>query len=107
MNGRCPVLRAGEPHCSSFLPAFRPDIVWPRLPGVGELKPQTTFPIELIAQPVLRSDASAIVVGPKLVVIELGADGQFVRKLASVSMIEVKAAQATFKLPLGCTSPRR
>ncbi|MGB8511669.1 MAG: hypothetical protein WCE24_02555, partial [Pseudolabrys sp.] len=65
-----------------------------------ELKPQTTFPIELIAQPVLRSDASAIVVGPKLVVIELGADGQFVRKLASVSMIEVKAAQATFKLPL-------
>jgi dienelactone hydrolase len=65
-----------------------------------ELKPQTTFPIELIAQPVLRSDASAIVVGPKLVVIELGADGQFVRKLASVPMIEVKAAQATFKLPL-------
>jgi len=34
-----------------------------------ELKPQTTFPIELIAHPVLRSDASAVVVGPKLVVI--------------------------------------
>jgi dienelactone hydrolase len=65
-----------------------------------ELKPQTTFPIELIAQPVLRSDASAIVVGPKLVVIELGADGQFVRKLTTAPMIEVKAAQATFKLPL-------
>ena len=65
-----------------------------------ELKPQTTFPIELIAQPVLRSDASAIVVGPKLVVIELGADGQFVRKLTTAPMIEVKAAQATFKLPM-------
>jgi dienelactone hydrolase len=65
-----------------------------------ELKPQTTFPIELIAHPILRSDASAIVVGPKLVVIELGADGQFVRKLTTAPMIEVKAAQATFKLPM-------
>jgi dienelactone hydrolase len=65
-----------------------------------ELKPQTTFPIELIAHPVLRSDASAVVVGPKLVVIELGADGQFVRKLTTAPMIEVKAAQATFKLPM-------
>ena len=65
-----------------------------------ELKPQTTFPIELIAQPVLRSDASAIVVGPKLVVIELGADGQFLRKLTTAPTIEVKAAQATFKLPM-------
>ncbi|MEA2960424.1 MAG: hypothetical protein QOI46_522, partial [Alphaproteobacteria bacterium] len=65
-----------------------------------ELKPQTTFPIELIAHPVLHSDASAIVVGPKLVVIELGADGQFVRKLTTAPLIEVKAAQATFKLPM-------
>jgi dienelactone hydrolase len=65
-----------------------------------ELKPQTTFPIELIAHPVLRSDASAVVVGPKLVVIELGADGQFLRKLTTAPMIEVKAAQATFKLPM-------
>ena len=30
-----------------------------------ELKPQTTFPIELIAHPVLRSDANAVAVGPK------------------------------------------
>jgi dienelactone hydrolase len=65
-----------------------------------ELKPQTTFPIEFIAHPVMRSDASAVVVGPKLVVIELGADGQFVRKLTTAPMIEVKAAQATFKLPM-------
>ena len=65
-----------------------------------ELKPQTTSPIELSAQPVLRSDASAVVVGPKLVVIELGADGQFLRKLTTAPTIEVKAAQATFKLPM-------
>src|SRR5438477_3353424 len=38
-----------------------------------ELKPQTTFAIELLAEPVMRSDTSAIAVGPKLVIIELGA----------------------------------
>ena len=65
-----------------------------------ELKPQTAFPIELVAQPALRSDASAIAVGPKLVIIELGADGQFMKKLATAPMIEIKAAQATFNLPM-------
>ena len=34
-EGRCPVLQAGEPHCSSFLPAFRPAIVWPSAPRSG------------------------------------------------------------------------
>src|SRR6185369_9376109 len=38
-----------------------------------ELKPQTAFPVELIAQPVMRNDASALAVNPKLVIIELGA----------------------------------
>jgi dienelactone hydrolase len=65
-----------------------------------ELDPQTAFPVELIADPVLRSDATAIAVGPKVVVIELGADGQRVKKLATASLLEVKAAQATFKLPM-------
>jgi hypothetical protein len=64
-----------------------------------ELMPSTTFPIEFSAQPVMRSDTNAIAVSPKLVIIELGADGQFVRKLATAPMIEIKAAQATFKLP--------
>ena len=48
-----------------------------------ELKPQTTFPIELVAQPVMRGDANAIAVSPKLVIIELGADGQFMKRLAT------------------------
>jgi hypothetical protein len=65
-----------------------------------ELKPQTAFPIELVADPVVRSDANAIAVGPKLVIIELGADGQFMKKLATARMMEIKAAQSTFKLPM-------
>jgi dienelactone hydrolase len=65
-----------------------------------ELEPQSAFPVELVADPVLRSDAKAIAVSPKLVIIELGADGQLVKKLATASMLEVKAAQATFKLPM-------
>jgi hypothetical protein len=52
-----------------------------------ELKPQTSFPIELVAGNVWRGDASAIVVGPKVVIIELGADGNFVKKLATAPMI--------------------
>ena len=65
-----------------------------------DMKPRAIFPIELIASPVLRSDASAIAVGPKLVIIELGADGQFMKKLATAPMIEIKAAQATFNLSM-------
>jgi hypothetical protein len=65
-----------------------------------ELKPQAAFPIELIAQPVLQTDANAIVAGPNMVIIELGADALFMKKLAIAPMIEVKAAQATFKLPM-------
>ena len=65
-----------------------------------ELKPQTTFPIELVAQPVMRGDANAIAVSPKLVIIELGADGQFMKRLATAPVIEIKAAQTTFNLPM-------
>jgi hypothetical protein len=65
-----------------------------------ELKPQTIFPIEVIAQPVFRSDANAVVTAPKVVLVEFGADGQFMKKLAIAPMMEIKAAQATFKLPM-------
>jgi hypothetical protein len=65
-----------------------------------DLKPQTAFPVEIDAQPVMRSDANAIAVTPKLVVIDLGADGKFMQRLAGAPMIEVKTAQAVFKLPL-------
>ena len=65
-----------------------------------ELKPQAAYPIELIAQPVMQNEASALAVNPKLVIIELGADGQFIKKLATAPKIEIKAAQATFTLPM-------
>ena len=65
-----------------------------------ELKPQTVFPIEMIAQPVFRSAANAIATGPKVVLIETGSDAQFMKKLATAPMMEIKAAQATFKLPM-------
>jgi hypothetical protein len=65
-----------------------------------ELKPQTTFPVEMNAAPVMQSDANAVAVTPKLVVIDLGADGKFMQRLATAPMIEIKAAQAVFKLPL-------
>jgi hypothetical protein len=65
-----------------------------------DLKPQAAFPIELVAQPVLRTDASAVVAGPNMVIIELGGDALFMKKLAIAPMMEIKAAQATFKLPM-------
>src|SRR5215475_11188721 len=65
-----------------------------------ELKPQTVFPVEVVAQPVFRSDANAVATGPKVVLIEAGSDVQFMKKLATAPMMEIKAAQATFKLPM-------
>jgi dienelactone hydrolase len=65
-----------------------------------ELTPQTAFPIELIANPVFRSEANALAIGPKIVMIELGADGQFMQKLSTAALLEVKTAQAVIKLPL-------
>ncbi len=65
-----------------------------------ELKPSTVLPIEFIAQPVFRSDASAVVAGPKAIVIDLGSDAAFLKKLATAPVIEIKGTQATFKLPL-------
>jgi dienelactone hydrolase len=65
-----------------------------------ELTPQTAFPVELIAAPVFRSDANALAIGPKIVMIELGSDGQFMQKLSTAAAIEIKTAQTTFRLPL-------
>ena len=65
-----------------------------------ELTPQTAFPVELIAAPVFRSDANALAIAPKIVMIELGSDGQFMRKLSTAAAIEVKTAQTVIKLPL-------
>jgi pimeloyl-ACP methyl ester carboxylesterase len=65
-----------------------------------ELPPQTSFPIELIAEPVMHRNANAVAAGPKLVVIELGSDGESVKELGSASTLEIKTARTTFKLPL-------
>ena len=65
-----------------------------------ELTPQTAFPIELIAAPVFRSEANALAIGPKIVMIELGSDGQFMQKLSTAAAIEIKTAQTTLRLPL-------
>ena len=73
-----------------------------------ELPPKSAFPIELIAGPEFRSALKAVATGPKLVIIELGADGQVVNKIAAAPMMEIKTAQATFKLPMdGFATPWR
>ena len=65
-----------------------------------ELKSNASFPVELSAEPVLRSDANAVTLGANLAGIQLGSDRQLMQKLATVSAIEVKAARRTFKLPV-------
>jgi dienelactone hydrolase len=65
-----------------------------------ELKSGTSFPIELIANPVLRSDASALVLGENMVGIDLGSDRQLMQRLGTAPQIEVKTAQRTLKLPV-------
>jgi hypothetical protein len=65
-----------------------------------EMTPKAVYPIELIASPVSRSDASAIVAAPKVVAIELGADGGYIKKLATAPLLEIKTAQTSLKLPL-------
>ena len=65
-----------------------------------ELKPQTAFPVEISAAPVMQSDANAVAITPKLIAIDFGADGKFMQKMGTAPMFELKAAQAVFKLPL-------
>lgn len=60
-----------------------------------ELKPQTAFRVELVAQPAVRNYANALAVNPKMVVIELGVDRELLKGL-----LQVKTAQTTFKLPM-------
>jgi hypothetical protein len=62
------------------------------------MTPKTVHPIELIASSVPRRDVKAILVAPKVAMIELGTDGRFIDKLASMPAIELKTAQADLKL---------
>jgi len=65
-----------------------------------ELKSNARFPVELSAEPVLRSEANAVTLGANLAGIQLGSDRELMQRLATVSAIEVKAARKTFKLPV-------
>ena len=64
------------------------------------LKPQTKFPVELIAPPVVQGNGEAVAVSPKVVIIEMGPDGERMQKLGTLPKIEIKAAQASFNLPM-------
>ncbi len=68
--------------------------------GDWNLKPQTKFPVELIAPPVVQGNGEAVAVSPKVVIIEMGTDGERMQKLGALPKIEIKAAQASFNLPM-------
>jgi dienelactone hydrolase len=64
------------------------------------LAPDSVLPVELNAAPVFRSDANAIAISPKAMIIELGGNARFVQKLATAPTLEVKTAQAVHRLRL-------
>jgi dienelactone hydrolase len=65
-----------------------------------EFEPQSSFPVELSAPPVIQRDGKAVAVGPNVVIVELGSDSEMMRQLARLPTIEVKTTQTVFKLPL-------
>jgi len=58
------------------------------------------FLVKVVYLPDLYYQDVAVVAGPNMVIIELGGDALFMKKLAIAPMMEVKAAQTTFKLPM-------
>ncbi len=64
-----------------------------------ELEPQSSFPVELIAPPVVQRSGRAVAVTPKVVIVDLG-PSTMVQRLAQLPTIELKTSQAVFKLPL-------
>jgi dienelactone hydrolase len=65
-----------------------------------QLTPGATFPVELDAAPAFRNETMANAFAPKLIGIELGANGDLIQRLAGLPNIRIKAAQAVFTLPL-------
>ena len=65
-----------------------------------ELEPQSSFPVELVAPPVLQRSRKAVAVTPKIVIVDLGPSSEMMQRLAQLPMFEVKTAQTVFKLPL-------
>jgi hypothetical protein len=73
--------------------------------GIGgkdwELEPNATYPVELIAPPILRGERSAVARSREVAWIELGPIWEPpLQSVVTAPTIEVKTAQATFKLPL-------
>jgi hypothetical protein len=73
--------------------------------GIGaedwELKLDATFPVEVVAPPILRGERSAVARSRQVAWIELGPIWEPPPQgLVTAPMIEVKTARATFKLPL-------
>ena len=64
------------------------------------LNPGAVYPVELIAPPILRSDASAVAMTRKAVIIELGGDTAFMQKLATAPTLAIKTARTVYRLPL-------
>ena len=64
------------------------------------LTPGASFPVEIDAAPAFRNETTASALAPKLIGIELGANGELVQRIAGVANIRIKAAQAVFTLPL-------
>ncbi len=65
-----------------------------------EFELESSFPVELIAPPVLQRAGKAIAVSPKIVIVDLGPSGEMMQQLAKLPALEVKTAQTVFRLPL-------
>jgi dienelactone hydrolase len=65
-----------------------------------DLTPGSSFPVELDAAPAFRNETTASALAPKVIGIELGANGELVQRIAALPNIRIKASQAVFTLPL-------
>jgi dienelactone hydrolase len=65
-----------------------------------ELEPNAIYPVELIAPRILAGKRSALALSRQVVWIELGPYLPLLQTLTELPAIEVKTAQATFRLPL-------
>jgi dienelactone hydrolase len=65
-----------------------------------ELEPQSSFPVELNARPVLQRAGEAVAVSPKVVIVELGSSLDLMQRLVRLPTMELKTSLTAFRLPL-------
>ncbi|MGE0038487.1 MAG: alpha/beta hydrolase family protein [Xanthobacteraceae bacterium] len=65
-----------------------------------EFEPQSSFPVELSAPPVIQRNDKAIAVGTNVVIVELGSSSETMQRLSELPTIKIKTSQTVFKLPL-------